>query len=95
MQYDFKIQNLLFKHVVVSIGTRLRSNVFGNTYNIDNDGVRYTKPQNYANLLSIYADASIFLYPRKAERFIVSLFEKSQFQPFSIRCSPINFQSQE
>lgn len=59
MQHDFKIQNLLFKYVVVSLGARLNSNTFGTTYNLDSNGIRYTQPKNYADLLYLYGDISV------------------------------------
>lgn len=59
MQYDFKIQNLLFKYAVFTLGTRFIDNAFGTIYNLDNDGIRYTQPRNYANQLYFYGDISV------------------------------------
>lgn len=59
MQYNFKMQNLLFKYVVVTLGARFNSNAFGTTYNSDNNGIRYTQPRNYADLLYLYGDISV------------------------------------
>lgn len=59
MQYDIKMQNLLFKHIVFTLGVRWNADDFGTTYNLDNNGIRYLQPRNYANLLFLYGDISV------------------------------------
>lgn len=59
MQYDFKIQNLLFKYAIFTLGLRFIDNSFGTVYNLDNNDIRFTQPKNYADLLYLYGDISV------------------------------------
>ncbi len=59
MQYEIEMKNLLFKYAVIELGARLENNQFGTTYHLDDDGLRYTQPMNYADLLYLYGDISV------------------------------------
>lgn len=59
MQYDIKIQNMVFNYAIFTLGVRYIDNSFGTIYAIDNNGVRFMQPKNYANLLYFYGDLSV------------------------------------
>ncbi len=59
MQYEFKMKNLIYKYAVIELGARLKKDKFGTTYQLDDEGLRYTKPMNYGDLLYLYGDMSI------------------------------------
>jgi len=59
MQYDLKIQNLFFNYAIFTLGVRYIDNSFGSIYALDNNGIRFVQPRNYANLFYYYGDLSV------------------------------------
>lgn len=59
MQYDFKIQNLIYKYLAITIGFRYTKDYFGLVYRTDVEGKRYIQPLNYADVNILYFDASL------------------------------------
>lgn len=59
MRYSLKSQHLFFKYFVVTFGAIFDKNLYGSTYNIDEHGIRYIMPRNYADRLYIFGSMSL------------------------------------
>lgn len=59
MRYSLKSQHLFFKYFVVTFGATFDENLYGSTYNIDEHGIRYIMPRNYADRLYFFGSMSL------------------------------------
>lgn len=59
MRYSLKSQHLFFKYFVVTFGATFDKNLYGSTYNIDEHGMRYIMPRNYADRLYFFGSMSL------------------------------------